>query len=91
MAAENHFRPKISHKAYDRRGEGPKPPGRLVGVIAVKSKNESKKGFNPYVLFFTVSPYRKDYNQVVDQIEQCKKARLPRYAQSLFHSCFKNW
>lgn len=71
------------------RAGGRNPQGRPVGVIAVRSKRSKPGDFNPLVIFFTVNHYRKDYNQVVEQVN--KKAQLPKYEQSLFDSCFKNW
>ncbi|MGP9042126.1 hypothetical protein [Cytobacillus kochii] len=63
--------------------------GRIVGVIAVKSCSDNKRKFNPYTLAFTVSRARKDFNQVVSQMEH--NGILPTYEQSLFYSCFKKW
>lgn len=63
--------------------------GRPVGVIAVRPKHIKPGAFNPCIIFFTVNPYRKDYNKVVEQLD--RPGRLPKYEQSLFDSCFKNW
>jgi hypothetical protein len=83
-------RKAISTRVYDRRGGFKKlPPGRPVGVIARQPKGHKKGDYNPLVLFFTVNPYRKDYDDVVDQGEY--KGKLTGYTASLFHSCFKDW
>jgi hypothetical protein len=68
-----------------------KPPGRLVGKIAVQSKDHTPGDFNPLVLNWTVDKHRKveDFNKVVDQ--SLKKPKLPKYEASLFASCFQNW
>lgn len=66
-----------------------KPPGRPVGVIAKLPIGHKEGRFNPLVMFFTVSPYRKDFNRVVEQSQ--RGTRLPKYEKDLFNSCFKNW
>ena len=68
-----------------------KPPGRIVDVIARKPKGLKDGEFNPLVIFWTVSPYRKDLNDVIEQREKIKKAQLPKYEADLFRHCFKNW
>lgn len=75
--------------AYSKVGDRVKPPGKPVGVIAVQPKGLKPDEFNPLVLFFTVNPYRRDFNKVVDQTN--KKPKLSKYGQDLFNSCFKNW
>ncbi|WP_433958568.1 hypothetical protein [Cytobacillus horneckiae] len=59
---------------------------RVVGVISVLSKTNRK---NPLTLHFTVNRYRKDYPEVVRQLE--RKGQLRSYEDSLFRSCFKKW
>ncbi|MFJ5716559.1 hypothetical protein [Neobacillus sp. NPDC093127] len=88
---ENAVKLTTTHKAHDRLGNVKKPPGRIVGVIERLPENHPAGTFNPLILYFTVSPFRKDYNQVVDQLKTIKNTRLPKYEASLFHSCFKKW
>lgn len=66
-----------------------RPTGRLVGIIAVRPKGLAEGEYNPLVLCWTVNPYRKDYNEVVEQ--QQKKPQLPKYSSDLFYSMFKKW
>jgi len=65
-----------------------KLPGRPVGLIEV-GQVEPKGRFNPLVLTFTVSHYRKDFKRVL--MQNNRKDRLSNYAQSLFDSSFKKW
>jgi hypothetical protein len=70
-----------TYKPYNRNNASGNPPGKPVGVIRVGHQ----------IMYLTVSPYRCDFNNVVDQIKKCKNASLPKYELSLFNSCFKNW
>jgi hypothetical protein len=79
------------HAPKSARYREKRKPGTVVGVIARQAKDYKRGDFNPLVLFFTVSPYRKDLNKVIDQTRQQKKAKLPKYEESLFDSCFKKW
>ncbi|AYP68420.1 hypothetical protein HWB91_gp50 [Bacillus phage vB_BboS-125] len=66
-----------------------RPPGRLVGIIAVRPKGLAAGEYNPLVMAWTVNPYRKDYNEVVEQ--QQKKPQLSKYSNDLFYSMFRKW
>jgi hypothetical protein len=77
---------------YNRSGEkGPRPSGKLVGIISVQPNDFKPGDFNPLVLFLSVNKRRKDFAKVIEQIDQIKKAQLPKYEKALFDSCFKNW
>lgn len=78
---ENAVKRSNNYMPYNRSGVVKTVPGKPVGVVNI--------GQN--IVYFTVSPYRKDFNQVVDQTLKIKYSRLPKYEQSLFHSCFRNW
>lgn len=83
------IRSGTNHIPYNRRARYIKAPGRIVGVIARQPKGYKPGDFNPLVIYFTVDNFRKDLDIVIDQ--QNKKPQLPKYSQSLFDSCFKNW
>ena len=63
-----------------------RPPGKLVGIIAVKPKGLGDNEYNPLVLAFTVNPYRKDLRK-----EEPPKPPFTNYSRSLLKSMFKNW
>ncbi|BAQ11332.1 hypothetical protein OXB_2861 [Bacillus sp. OxB-1] len=65
--------------------------GRLMKTIAVYSPG--RRGRMKHEVGFVVSRTRpfRDVEQITEHEEVCKKARLSRYGQSLFDSCFKNW
>ncbi|MED3571933.1 hypothetical protein [Cytobacillus praedii] len=90
IGKDSQLKPSSQYVPYNRSGNGyvKRVPGRLVGLIAVRSKTQKSK-YNPLVIKWAVSRYRKDLNKVVGQTNI--KACLPRYEQSLFDSCFKNW
>jgi hypothetical protein len=89
---ENGVKFSPNYMPYNRKGKDAKRfPGRIVGVIAVRHKGLQPDHFNPLVMFFAVSRYRKDYGVVLEQIEQQKEVKLPNYEKSLFDSCFKHW
>lgn len=66
-----------------------RPTGRLVGIIAVRPKDLPEGAFNPLVIKWTVNPYRKDLNAVIDQA--VRKGQKPSYSTDLFYSMFKKW
>lgn len=70
-----------------------KPPGRKVGVIVASTDKAGTQGTPeaPLVIYWAVDRYRKDYGDVLRQEKEAENARLPKYAASLFDSCFKNW
>jgi hypothetical protein len=70
-----------TYKPYNRNFEEHKTPGRKVGIIVVAD----------HVIYLTVNQYRTDYKKVVSQAKFQKIAKLPKYEESLFDSCFKNW
>jgi hypothetical protein len=79
---ENRVRQSSStYHPYNRSRLQVNPPGKPVGVIRVGHQ----------LIYMAVSPYRHDFNAVVDQIQKGKYASLPSYELSLFNSCFKNW
>jgi hypothetical protein len=88
---ENTLKQTSTYIPYNRNRIAEKPPGKPVGVVAVLPSSQPKVRFNPFIIYLTVSPYRKDFNKVVDQVRKLKKVKLPSYEQSLFYSCFKNW
>ena len=93
MGRDNRLYQTSQHRAYNRSGKTVlrRFPGRIVSVIAVKPKGLGPNEYNPLFLYFAVSRYRKDYGKVLQQIDQQKRAELPKYENSLFESCFKNW
>jgi hypothetical protein len=78
-----------SYVPYSRYSKTRNKPGKLVGIIAVQPEGFKEGDYNPLVLNWVVSPHRRDFNQVVDQMETSGK--LPDYEASLFESCFKGW
>lgn len=62
--------------------------GTLVSLTTLKTAD----GMD-YNVGFVVSKYRKygHLTSVVNQRDSSKNARLSKYGQSLFNSCFKNW
>lgn len=79
------------HAPRNARQRVKHPPGRVVGVISRKPKGHMAGKYNPLIIFFTVNPYRKDYQKVIEQRDTIENAKLPAYEASLFASCFKNW
>lgn len=79
--------PMSVYRDQIRYGTQKRLPGKPVGIIAVEPTNKS--AYNPLVITFTVSPYRKDFRLVLLQDE--REDHLSDYAQSLFESCFKGW
>ncbi|MEK3935957.1 hypothetical protein MKY41_11570 [Sporosarcina sp. FSL W7-1349] len=65
--------------------------GRLLKTIAVYSPG--RNGRMKHEVGFVVSRTRpfQDILTIAEHEDVCKKARLSRYGQSLFDSCFKNW
>lgn len=89
VGKENRVKLASQYVPYSRSPQKQRVPGKLVGVIARKPIYPTPNDYNPLVLYWTVNPYRKDFNDVVEQTE--KQGRLTGYAADLFHSCFKNW
>lgn len=77
------YAPKITVERFKQL------PGRVVGVFGVTPTDLPPNKVNPLVIHLVVSPYRKDYRQVVKQLN--KKPTFSRFGQSLLDSCFKNW
>ena len=65
--------------------------GRLLKTVAVYSKGRYGKMKHEVGLVVSRTRPFEDVRQIVEHEEDCKKARLSRYGQSLFDSCFKNW
>ncbi|MBO0961977.1 hypothetical protein J1P26_19925 [Neobacillus sp. MM2021_6] len=85
------IRQTSTYRPYNRNNFEEKPPGKPVGEIEVVPFGYPKDKFNPFIVYLVVSPYRRDFNKIVDQINQQRKAKLPAYERDLFNSCFKNW
>ena len=80
------------YAAQFRKGRFARLPGTFISAIAVKPGYLSEDEYNPYVLYFTVSPYRNhELKRVKIQAKRKGEEGWSPYAQSLFNSCFKNW
>jgi hypothetical protein len=79
---ENRIRQTGStYRPYNRKQTEQKTPGKIVGAVAVF----------PHIIYLTVNKERKDYKIVLHRTKREKHVKLPKYEQSLFYSCFKNW